>query len=158
MNGGSIGPLLAADEGFTHQIVDTFATVSQSDPSWTEKIWTIAHARDNSLQVVLGVGKKWPTLDTVPLATWPGMSTRVSIQDIGFSSDGARLWCNQHDVGTTARVSILDWPARTVLHAVDLPGRSWPRFVASDGHRLFVAQHGTVDQQLSHELLSFDVA
>ena len=41
----------------THQIVDTFATVSQSDPSWTEKIWTIAHARDNSLQVVLGVGK-----------------------------------------------------------------------------------------------------
>ena len=41
----------------THQIVDTFATVGQSDPSWTEKIWTIAHARDNSLQVVLGVGK-----------------------------------------------------------------------------------------------------
>src|ERR1700691_4701640 len=41
----------------THQIVGTFATVSQSDPSWTEKIWTIAHARDNSLQVVLGIGK-----------------------------------------------------------------------------------------------------
>ena len=45
------------DELLTHQIVDTFATVSQSDPSWTEKIWTIAHARDNSLQVVLGIGK-----------------------------------------------------------------------------------------------------
>ena len=51
------GALVPEDELLTHQIVDTFATVSQSDPSWTEKIWTIAHARDNSLQVVLGVGK-----------------------------------------------------------------------------------------------------
>lgn len=51
------GSLVPEDESLTHQIVDTFATVSQSDPSWTEKIWTIAHARDNSLQLVLGVGK-----------------------------------------------------------------------------------------------------
>ena len=43
------GDLVPEDELLTHQIVDTFATVSQSDPSWTEKIWTIAHARDNSL-------------------------------------------------------------------------------------------------------------
>jgi heme A synthase len=49
------GGLVPEDELLTHQIVDTFATVSQSDPSWTEKIWTIAHARDNSLQVVLGI-------------------------------------------------------------------------------------------------------
>jgi hypothetical protein len=51
------GGLVPEDELLTHQIVDTFATVSQSDPSWTEKIWTTAHARDNSLQVVLGIGK-----------------------------------------------------------------------------------------------------
>jgi len=51
------GGLVPEDEMLTHQIVDTFATVSQSDPSWTEKIWTTAHARDNSLQVVLGIGK-----------------------------------------------------------------------------------------------------
>jgi hypothetical protein len=51
------GPLVPEDELLTHQIVDTFATVSQSDPTWTEKIWTIAHAKDNSLQLVLGVGK-----------------------------------------------------------------------------------------------------
>ncbi|MGO9098037.1 MAG: hypothetical protein ACLP9Y_00810, partial [Mycobacterium sp.] len=51
------GGLVPEDELLTHQIVDTFATVAQSDPSWTEKIWTIAHARDNSLQVVLGIGK-----------------------------------------------------------------------------------------------------
>ena len=51
------GALVPEDELLAHQIVDTFATVSQSDPSWTEKIWTIAHARDNSLQVVLGIGK-----------------------------------------------------------------------------------------------------
>src|SRR3984957_12272539 len=51
------GSLVPEDELLTHQIVDTFATVSQSDPSWTEKIWTTAHARDNSLQLVLGIGK-----------------------------------------------------------------------------------------------------
>ncbi|MGO9352588.1 MAG: hypothetical protein ACLP3C_17870 [Mycobacterium sp.] len=51
------GGLVPEDESLTHQIVDTFATVSQSDPSWTEKIWTTAHALDNSLQVALGVGK-----------------------------------------------------------------------------------------------------
>jgi hypothetical protein len=51
------GPLVPADETLTHQIVDTFATVSHSDPSWTEKIWASAHARDGSLQAVFGVGK-----------------------------------------------------------------------------------------------------
>ena len=48
---------MEADEQFTHQIVDTFASVAQSDPSWTEKVWAIAHARDGSLQVVFGLGK-----------------------------------------------------------------------------------------------------
>ncbi len=51
------GPLVPADEMLTHQIVDTFATVGQSDPSWTEKVWAIAHARDGSLQIVFGIGK-----------------------------------------------------------------------------------------------------
>jgi hypothetical protein len=51
------GNLVPEDELLSHQIVDTFATVSQSDPSWTEKIWTTAHAKDNSLQIALGVGK-----------------------------------------------------------------------------------------------------
>jgi hypothetical protein len=51
------GPLVPADETLTHQIVDTFASVAHSDPSWTEKIWAIAHARDGSLQVVFGIGK-----------------------------------------------------------------------------------------------------
>ena len=43
---GTIGPLLKADELFAHQIVDTFATVSQSDYSWTEKVCGMAAARD----------------------------------------------------------------------------------------------------------------
>src|SRR5215468_10472774 len=51
------GPLVPEDELLTHQIVDTFASVAQSDLSWTEKVWTIAHARDGSLQVVFGLGK-----------------------------------------------------------------------------------------------------
>lgn len=54
---GTIGPLLPADEGFNHQIVDTFATVSQSDYAWTEKVCGMAGARDGSLQVGFGFGK-----------------------------------------------------------------------------------------------------
>ncbi len=51
------GPLLGADELLNHQIVDTFARVSQSDRSWTEKIWAMAAARDGSLSVAFGLGK-----------------------------------------------------------------------------------------------------
>lgn len=51
------GPLLAADEGFTHQIVDTFARVGESDRSWTEKLWAMAAATDGSLSIAFGLGK-----------------------------------------------------------------------------------------------------
>lgn len=52
-----IGPLLPADEQFTHQIVDTFATVGSTDLSWTEKVCAMAAARDGSLQLGFGLGK-----------------------------------------------------------------------------------------------------
>jgi hypothetical protein len=52
-----IGPLLAGDEGFTHQIADTFAVVATSDPSWTEKVCAMAAAKDGSLQLGFGLGK-----------------------------------------------------------------------------------------------------
>ncbi len=54
---GSIGPLLPSDEGFNHQIIETFATVGQSDPAWAEKICGMAAARDGSLQIGFGFGK-----------------------------------------------------------------------------------------------------
>ena len=57
MSSGTIGPLLEADEFFNHQIVDTFATVSQSDYSWTEKVCGMAAARDGSLSIGFGFGK-----------------------------------------------------------------------------------------------------
>lgn len=57
MNGGTLGPLLAADEGFNHQIVETFASVSQTDLAWTEKVCGMAAARDGSLQIGFGFGK-----------------------------------------------------------------------------------------------------
>ncbi len=57
MSSGTIGPLLDADEFFNHQIVDTFATVSQSDYSWTEKVCGMAAARDGSLSIGFGFGK-----------------------------------------------------------------------------------------------------
>ena len=53
----SIGPLLAGDEGFTHQIADTFAVAGTSDPSWTEKVCAMAAAKDGSLQLGFGLGK-----------------------------------------------------------------------------------------------------
>ena len=52
-----VGPLLPADEQFTHQVVDTFATVGTTDPSWTEKVCAMAAAHDGSLQLGFGLGK-----------------------------------------------------------------------------------------------------
>jgi len=52
-----IGPLTAADEAMCHQIVDTFAVVSQSDRGWTEKVCASAFARDGSVQLGFGLGK-----------------------------------------------------------------------------------------------------
>ncbi|MEZ5382000.1 MAG: hypothetical protein R2754_09420 [Microthrixaceae bacterium] len=51
------GPLGPADEGFNHQIADTFATVGTSDPAWTEKVCAMALARDGSLQLGFGMGQ-----------------------------------------------------------------------------------------------------
>lgn len=52
-----LGPLIAADEQFVHQITDTFATVSQSDRAWTEKVFATAAAKDGSLALAFGLGK-----------------------------------------------------------------------------------------------------
>ncbi|WP_101757038.1 hypothetical protein [Oceanicoccus sp. KOV_DT_Chl] len=54
---GSIGPLLAADEQFNHQAVETFASVGQSDPAWAEKVCGMAAAKDGSVQIAFGFGK-----------------------------------------------------------------------------------------------------
>lgn len=57
MANNPIGPLSAADEGFNHQIADTFAVVGTSDPAWTEKVCAMAMARDGSLQIGFGLGR-----------------------------------------------------------------------------------------------------
>jgi hypothetical protein len=49
--------LLGADEQLTHQIVDTFARVGESERSWTEKVCAMAAAKDGSLQLSFGLGK-----------------------------------------------------------------------------------------------------
>lgn len=51
------GRLLLSDEGLNHQIAETFATVSQSDLAWTEKVWGCFSLLDGSLQVDTGLGK-----------------------------------------------------------------------------------------------------
>jgi hypothetical protein len=52
-----IGALQQADEGLNHQIVETFATVAESDHSWTEKIWVSIATADGSVQADFGLGK-----------------------------------------------------------------------------------------------------
>ncbi len=52
-----IGALTGADEGLNHQIVDTFATIVESDYSWTEKIWVSIAKTDGSIQADFGLGK-----------------------------------------------------------------------------------------------------
>jgi hypothetical protein len=51
------GPLVAADEWFGHQIVETHAHVAHADRSWTEKVCAMAGARDGSISIGFGVGK-----------------------------------------------------------------------------------------------------
>src|SRR5688572_26827192 len=52
-----IGPLTPEDEGFNHQIIDTFSVVGSTDLAWTEKVCAMAAARDGSLQLGFGLGK-----------------------------------------------------------------------------------------------------
>ncbi|MDQ1490282.1 MAG: hypothetical protein QOJ23_2796 [Actinomycetota bacterium] len=49
--------LVAADELLCHQLPETFATVGESDVSWTEKIWASLFAKDGSIQIDCGLGK-----------------------------------------------------------------------------------------------------
>lgn len=51
------GVLVAMDEYMNHQITDTFATLLQSDRSWTEKVCLSIGAKDGSLQIGFGLGK-----------------------------------------------------------------------------------------------------
>jgi hypothetical protein len=51
------GRLLASDEQFVHQTVDTLATVSESDLSWTEKVWASVFRADGGVQIDVGLGK-----------------------------------------------------------------------------------------------------
>lgn len=53
----AIGPLIAADEQFCHQVTETFANTGVSDPAWTEKVCAMAAARDGSIQIGFGLGK-----------------------------------------------------------------------------------------------------
>lgn len=53
----SMQKITPADEQLIHQNVQTFATVGESDISWTEKIWAPIFALDGSLQIDCGLGK-----------------------------------------------------------------------------------------------------
>lgn len=53
----SMQKLVNADELLSHQTPETFATISQADTSWTEKLWASLFARDGSIQVDIGLGK-----------------------------------------------------------------------------------------------------
>jgi len=52
-----VGPMTPEDEGFNHQVADTFAVVGTTDLAWTEKVCAMAAARDGSLQLGFGLGK-----------------------------------------------------------------------------------------------------
>lgn len=48
--------LVPSDESLNHQIAETFAAVSPSDPAWTEKVWGSVFKHDASLAVGRGLG------------------------------------------------------------------------------------------------------
>jgi hypothetical protein len=49
--------IVSADEMLFHQTPETFATISQADNTWTEKLWSSLFSRDGSIQVDVGIGK-----------------------------------------------------------------------------------------------------
>ncbi|AII11407.1 hypothetical protein EP51_46275 (plasmid) [Rhodococcus opacus] len=49
--------IVSADEMLCHQTPETFATISQADNTWTEKLWSSLFSRDGSIQVDVGIGK-----------------------------------------------------------------------------------------------------
>ena len=62
-----VGPIIPADENFTHQVTETFASVGTTDPSWTEKVCAMAMANDGSLQIGFGLGNCQP----IAYGPWP---------------------------------------------------------------------------------------
>ncbi|MGH9027475.1 MAG: hypothetical protein ACRDWD_15370 [Acidimicrobiia bacterium] len=109
----ALGPLVAADEALNHQITDTFATVGQSDRSWTEKICAMACARDGSLQLAFGLGK-YPNRNVMDgyagvsrgVEQWTVRASRALGSDPGTASAGPLHY------------EVLD-PLRTVRFALD---------------------------------------
>lgn len=49
--------IVPADELLYHQTPQTFATVSESDVAWTEKVWGPIFKKDGTLQIDQGLGK-----------------------------------------------------------------------------------------------------
>jgi hypothetical protein len=64
------GPLMAADEMLVHQIADTFATVSQADPSWTRQVHQLCdllvHVEDP-----VGGGSGLGNIETLAVGPFP---------------------------------------------------------------------------------------
>ena len=52
-----IGMLIDIDERLNHQIVDTFASCSTSEHSWTEKIWSAIVRKDGAMGIDFGLGR-----------------------------------------------------------------------------------------------------
>src|SRR2546421_600900 len=111
-----IGPLLPADEQFTHQIVETFATVGSTDPSWTEKVCAMAAARDGSLQLGFGLGK---------YTNRNGMDADSGVASGWVDVDGART-----EITPETWVSTRDH-SRGVRYGVGVPVTDMPPSAAS---------------------------
>ena len=44
-----VGALTPEDEGFNHQVIDTFAVVGSTDLAWTEKVCAMAMLQPNTM-------------------------------------------------------------------------------------------------------------
>ena len=101
----AFGPLTPADETFTHQIPQTFATVAQSDRSWTEKVCAMATPRDGAFQLAFGMGK-YPNRGV--LDAYAGVSRGVEQWTVRSSRRPSRLRCCSWSsrAGGTAPVNV----------------------------------------------------
>lgn len=118
----------------------------------------LAHGRrkGGNAIVLRSVGKKWSEVQTIPLPAFDGASVRVGPSRLGFSPDAARIWVVEHDIGTSARLTVWQRESGTLLHEVLLPGgasRVWPWRATGDGHTILVVMHSADGSNLHRFVL-----
>lgn len=155
---GSLGPLVAADEFFHHQVVETHASVGSTDPSWTEKVCGAVFANDGSLAVGFGFGK-YVNRNVVDgyggvsrgVAQWTVRASRALTSD----PDGVNVGPLRYEVQAPlqrVRVQLEATPAQPIAYDLVLEGLVPCMLEDREDRRTLNGYRRTADQIRYHQV------